>query len=404
MVKRSKLNLMFFIRRNRKLKDGNCPIYVRISIGNERIDISTGQTVLDDIWKPEFGMASGNTKEARNVNRNIDHVKKGIFEHYTQLLEEGREVTAKSIKNAWLGIKEDEKTILGVFQEHNDQAKLLVNKDFAPGTIQRYETSMKHVGDFMKWRYKKDDLPLSALNHDFIAGLELYLKTMRDCGHNTAIKYIKNFKKIVGIALANGWIKADPFVKHKMRLEKVDKGFLTERELDALRNLKIKVERLELVRNVFLFACFTGLSFSDLKRLSQSNLVVGNDGKYWIHTKRMKTDNSCHIPLLPVAKNIIEKYRMHPHCITKDVLLPMYTNQKYNAYLKELADLAGIEKNLTSHIARHTFATTITLNNDVPIESVSKMLGHSSINMTRTYARLLDKKVGNDMSRLYDRY
>jgi integrase len=404
MEKRSKLNLMFFIRRNRQLKDVNRPIYVRISIDKERVDVSTGQSVPEIIWIPEFGMETGNTKEARILNRHIDKVKKGILDHYTQILVEGKEVTAKTVRNAWLGIIENERTIIGIFKEHNDQARLLINKDFSPAKVQRYETTLKHVQNYIKWRFRKNDLALSSITHDFISGLELYLKTERDCGHNTTIKYIKNFKEIVRIAMANGWLKSDPFVNHKMRLEKVDRGFLTDNELNAIRNLKLKIDRLDTVRDMFLFACFTGLSFSDLKILSPENLVVDKDGRYWIHTKRIKTDNSCHIPLLPPAKEIIQKYRMNPHCINKGVLLPIYSNQKYNAYLKEIADLAGIDKNLTSHIARHTFATTITLNNDVPIESVSKMLGHSSINMTRIYARLLDKKVGNDMSRLFDKY
>ena len=404
MYTKTKMNLMFFIRRQKKLKDGNFPIYVRISFGRDKADISTGIGVPDVAWNPEFGLVKGTSKEAKQINRQIDQSRKALFGQYTQLIDQGKDVTAKSIKNAWLGIIENERTVLSIFKDHNEQAKMLISKDFAPATIQRYETSLKHVQNFIQWRFQKDDIPLDEINHDFISGLELYLKTVRDCGHNTALKYIKNFKKIVRIALANGWIKVDPFANYKMKLHKVDRGYLSEAEIETIQNLKLKVDRLEIVRDVFLFACFTGLAFTDLKHLTPKNLVVDKDKKFWIHTKRIKTDNSCHIPILPVAMKILQKYSIHPHCIEKEVLLPLYSNQKYNAYLKEIADLAGIDKNLTSHIARHTFATTITLNNDVPIESVSKMLGHSSINMTRIYARLLDKKVGNDMSHLYDRY
>ena len=263
---------------------------------------------------------------------------------------------------------------------------------------------MMHVQDFIRMKYRREDMPITQVDHEFISGLELYLKIERNCGHNTAVKYIKNFKKIVRMAMANGWITKDPFAKIKMPLKKVDKDFLTEDELNTIINKEFSVERLEHVKDIFLFGCFTGLAYSDLQLLTPDNLVTGTDGGTWIITKRKKTDNSSHIPLLPMAAEIIEKYVDHPHCIRHHVLLPVYSNQKLNAYLKEIADLCGIKKNMSSHMARHTFATTVTLNNDIPIESVSKMLGHSSIKMTQVYAKLLDKKVSQDMKKLHEKF
>jgi integrase len=218
------------------------------------------------------------------------------------------------------------------------------------------------------------------------------------------LKYIKNFKKIINIAIANGDLGSNPFSNFKMKLKKVDRGFLSEEELAIMINKKFATSRLEQIRDCFVFSCFTGLAHSDLKRLSKENIVTGTDGGKWIKIKRKKTDNLSSIPILGVTQQIIEKYKNNDYCILNNVLLPVKTNQKMNAYLKEISDLCGFTHNLTSHLARHTFATTVTLNNNVPIETVSKMLGHSSIKMTTIYARLLDKKVGQDMKHLNDKY
>ncbi|PLW99925.1 MAG: recombinase [Marinilabiliales bacterium] len=398
------LNLMFFIRKSKLLKSGEASVNLRITVSGKSVEVAIGKNVNPDSWSNEKGGVIGNNKEAKVLNTYIDQVKADFLDFYRQFSYEGKDITAQTLKNAWLGVEEDHKMILQIFQEHNDQVKLLIGKDFAQATHQRYETSLKHVKAFIKKKYKVNDLPVQALDHNFATGLEFFLKTERDCGHNTAAKYIKNFKKVVRIAMANGWIKSDPFANHKMPLRKVDRGFLSEAELELLRNKEIPVERLNYVRDAFLFACYTGLAYADLKKLSKRNLIEGQNGVLWIHTKRTKTDNECHIPLISAAQDILTKYSNHPHCIEKNVLLPVYSNQKTNAYLKEIALLCGIDKNLTSHLARHTFATTITLNNNVPIESVSKMLGHSSINMTKIYARLLDNKVENDMSALMNKY
>lgn len=404
MTKRATMKLMFFIRKAKLLKTGEATINLRITVSGRSVEVTIGKSIKPELWNAEFGGATGKSRNSSLVNAYIDQVRTNIYDHYRQFSLEGKDISARLIRDAWLGVDDNKYMIIKMFQEHNDNVKLLIGKDFAQATHQRYETSLMHVQTYIRKKYQEDDLPVQKLDHRFIAGLELYLKTERNCGHNTTAKYIKNFKKIVRIAIANGWIRVDPFLNHKMKLKKVDRGYLTESELDAIRDKEIKIERLKIVRDIFLFACYTGLAYSDLKKLSQHNIFIGENEKYWVHTKRTKTDNECHIPLLPAALKILNKYKNHPHCISKNVLLPVYSNQKTNAYLKEIATLCGIEKNFSSHLARHTFATTITLNNNVPIESVSKMLGHSSINMTKIYARLLDKKVGNDMSMLMDKY
>ncbi|MFC2111399.1 site-specific integrase [Bacteroidota bacterium] len=309
------------------------------------------------------------------------------------------------MKNAYLGIKKEEgKKVIELFEKHNTDIKKLAGIDYSPVTIKRYETSIRHTQNYILYKYGKYDMFLTELDLEFITGYEMYLKTVRKCNHNSTMKYLRNFKKIVRIALINGWLQKDPFVNYKIRLKKVDRGFLSDEELQILINKDFSVNRLSEIRDCFVFSCFTGLAHSDLKRLTRNNLVKGTDGDNWIKINRKKTDNLSSIPVLTMTQQIIDKYENNPYCIVNDVLLPVRSNQKMNAYLKEIANICEIKQDLTTHLARHTFATTVTLNNDVPMETVSKMLGHSSMATTKIYARLLDKKVGNDMSKLNSIY
>lgn len=405
MEKRTTASLLFFIKRTKLLKNGEAPVYMRITVKGNRADIALNRSVDPEIWNSEKGFCSGGSKSAKMLNEYIESIRVQIHQIMTYLREDNSPITAETIKNSFLGIDGDKgKKILELFQEHNDKIKSLVNIDYSPETVERYQVSLKHTRDFIKKKYKRDDLYLDELNHEFMVDYEIYFKTVRKCAHNTTLKYIKNFKKIINIALANGDLAKDPFTNFKMRLKKVDRGFLNEEELDVIINKKFNNERLEQIRDCFVFSCFTGLAYSDLKRLTKENIVTGTDGGKWIKIKRQKTDNLSSIPILDVTQQLIDKYKRDDYCLANNVLLPVKSNQKMNAYLKEIADVCGIDKNFSSHLARHTFATTVTLNNNVPIETVSKMLGHSSINMTKIYARLLDKKVGQDMKHLNNKY
>jgi site-specific recombinase XerD len=239
---------------------------------------------------------------------------------------------------------------------------------------------------------------VSRIDHGFITEFEYYLKTVRQCSHNTSLKYITNFKKIVRICIANGWLNRDPFVSYKARLKQIDRECLTEQELTAIIEKQFDSVRLEQVRDIFIFCCYTGLAYSDVKKLSSEHIIIGIDGERWIKLNRTKTDTRSSIPILPRASSILAKYANNLKCISSGRVLPVLTNQKMNGYLKEIADLCGIRKNITSHLARHTFATTVTLTNGVPLESVSKMLGHKSIKTTQHYAKIIDRKVSDDMT------
>ena len=403
MTTRNSISFMFFIKRTKLLRNGQAPIFVRIRDNKDFAELSILKSVRPEIWIAENGHASGNSKEAKEINSYIERTRYSLTEHVNILRDNGKEVSAKTIRDAFLG-KDSGKYLIEIFSEHNRKMEKLLGKDFTPPTLWRYNICLKHVKEYIKMEFKKEDILLNDINHEFITGFEFFLKTEHKCCHNTAIKYVKNFKKIIRVALANEWIIKDPFSKIKLTFKKVEKFFLTEEELKTIIDKKFHIERLQHVKDIFIFGCFTGLAYVDIKKLTPENLVVGPDGKKWINTMRTKTGSKSNIPLLPITEGIIEKYHDDPYCVIHNVLLPVLSNQKLNSYLKEIADICGINKPLTTHIARHTFATTVTLNNDIPIETVSKMLGHSSIKMTQTYARLLDKKVGQDMEKLHVKY
>ena len=401
--------LFFYLKKTRINKKGEAPIYFRITVNGVRTALSLQKSVKLNLWDTNLGLVKGNTQYAKSINREIKLVESKILEYSNNLRSLGIEITSANLKNALLGKgvqpeKEEVKKIIEIFIEHNKKSEKLIDIDYSKSTITKYNTTLKHLKSFLLYNYKKTDLEVTKINNEFVTDYEIYLKTKKDCSHNTTMKYITIFKKIIKIAMANDWLKKDPFFNYKISVKKTERPFLTDEELKRIIEKQFKQERLEIVKDTFLFSCFTGLAHSDLKKLTPKNIMVGTDGNMWVMVNRTKTDVSSHIPVLPVTAKLIEKYKYHPYCIDMGVLLPVLSNQKMNAYLKEIADICGIDKKLTTHIARHTFATTVTLNNDVPIETVSKMLGHSSIKMTKIYAKLLDKKVGRDMAHLHDKF
>jgi site-specific recombinase XerD len=396
--------LLFYLKKSKVDAQGKCPIYLRITIDGKRTEVSAKRTIEIEKWSKEANKAIGRTEDIRELNAYLDSLTTRVYQSQRDLIQDNKRVTTETLKNKFLGIEDKQRTLNTIFKNHNKQVEKLVGKEFSPGTLERYRTVAKHLERFMLHQYKVSDVGIKRIDHQFITDFEFYLKTVRNCGHNSAIKYIKNFKKIVRIALANDWITKDPFRNYKVRIKEVERHFLSEEEIQSMLDKKLHTPRLEQVRDVFVFCCFTGLAYSDVKKLTNDNLVFGIDGDKWIKTRRTKTDTRSNIPLLPTALEILKKYENHPEAVTKGVLLPVLSNQKSNAYLKEIADLCGINKNLTTHLARHTFATTVTLSNGVPMESVSKMLGHKSLKTTQHYAKILDRKVSDDMAILKQKF
>jgi site-specific recombinase XerD len=331
-------------------------------------------------------------------------LKNQVLEAEKRLFKKDSKVTSESLKNEMFGCQERTRTLIPIFIDHNNKIKALIGKEYAPGTLERYETSLKHTKDFLMWKYNITDIDILKIDHAFISDYEFYLRTVRNCANNTAVKYIKNFNKIIKICLANHWMDKNPFANYKSKVKEVDRVYLSEEEIQEIINKDFGTDRLSLVRDIFLFSCFTGLAYIDVKNLTKSHVSIGIDGEKWIFTHRQKTESASKIPILPVTQMIIDKYENHPQALNQDRLLPILSNQKMNAYLKEIAAVCNINKELTFHIARHTFATTVTLTNGVSIESVSKMLGHKNLRTTQHYAKVLDKKVSEDMKILKDKF
>lgn len=394
------LKLHIYPRSAKANKTGLTPLYVRITINGKRWEFSTKKFIDPRTWDAKNSKIKGNSKEASSINGYLDVLKMKIINIEIEYSLRDEQLTLDDVKNLLYHKKEEAvRMLIPIFKLHNEQMAKLANKEFAPGTVLRYETTLKHLQDFLKHQYKEEDIRLEKIDHAFIMDLDFYFRSVRNCNNNTTVKYIKNFKKIINYCLANDWIQKDPFINYKVKIEKVERIFLSQEEIIKIYEKEHPAERLNLVRDIFIFSCYTGLAYVDVDNLTKNHMVKGIDGQLWIHTYRQKTSTPTKIPLLDIPIEIIEKYKNHPLC-SNGKLLPVFSNQKMNVYLKEIAALSGIDKELTFHCARHTFATTITLSNGVPIESVSKMLGHNSITTTQHYARITEQKVSNDMQQL----
>jgi len=400
----ARLSILFYGKKTRNESDKILSIYLRVTINGNRFEVSTQRCVGTDKWSSTAGKVKGNTEEVRKTNQYLDNVKQKVYDYQKKILQDGKPFTKETLRLEWYGLNEHIHSLVEVFTNHNNQMEALIGKDNSKATFGKYRTTLDHTISFLKWKFQRSDIEISSITYSFITEFESWLKSVQKCNHNTTIKYISNLRKIINICLKNGWLVKDPFIGFKMTKKEVIREILTEEELQTLISKDIQNIRIRQVRDIFIFSCFTGLAYIDAKRLRRSDIVIGIDGERWIYTRRKKTDSPSRIPLLPVVLDIMEVYKDHSQCLNNDSLLPIPSNAKLNAYLKELADICGINKYLTFHIARHTFATTVTLNNGVPIESVSKMLGHKSIKITQIYAKILDRKVSEDMSLLRKKF
>jgi site-specific recombinase XerD len=386
-----------FILRSSRTRNGLTPIYCRITVDGERAEFSIKKSVSEKNWIA--GKVKGSNDDAKSINSYLKQVEAKVFEHYRDVLADNKLVTAEGLKNAYLGFKPDQYTLLRLIDYHNTHLKDTIEW----GTMKNYMTTQRYVKEFLKAHVRTADILLTQLSYKFIADFEFYLRSYEPVDHhnamgnNTVMKHIERLRKMINLAIKNEWIERDPFAKFQARFVRSDREFLSQEEMDRIENKEFKVLRLQWARDLFIFSCYTGLAYCDLMRLTSQNIALGIDGEYWIMTNRKKTNQPVRVPLLPKAFDLIEKYRTHSRALASGTLFPNLSNQKLNAYLKEISDFCGIEKNLTFHLARHTFATTVTLTNGVPIETVSKMLGHTSIRTTQIYAKVIENKVSNDM-------
>lgn len=404
----TRMSVLFYGKKT-GMKGGKLlPVYMRITINGKRFEVSSNRSIEPSRWSVAAGKVKGNSEEARVFNHHLDYMKQKVYEFQALMIREGQPFTLENLKEKWFGHKKKEQpqphTLLSVFKSHNDQLQALIGQDCSKATFTKYRTTLDHTQAFMKSKYQKTDMDITNITYSFITNFEFWLKSEMKCNHNSTIKYLSNLRKIINLCIKNGWLTKDPFFGFKMTKKEVIRGYLTEEELQRIISKEITNQRIRQVRDIFIFSCFTGLAYIDAKRLKRTQVVLGIDGERWIFTSRKKTDTPTRLPLLPVVQEILESYKDHPVCVATDSLLPVPSNCKLNAYLKEIADICSINKHLTFHIARHTFATTVTLSNGVPIETVSKMLGHKSIKITQIYAKIIDRKISEDMSMLRKKY
>jgi site-specific recombinase XerD len=393
---KSTFSILYYVKRKAVKADGKCPIMGRITINGINSQFGTKVSADPAHWNVDAGKITSRNAEALQANAILESIKASMTKIYRQLLEKESFVTPERIKNIYFGIETSSETLLTLFEKHNQDVFKLIGNGKTKATYQKYERTRSHLANFLKTKYNLTDIPLKEISHIFLMDFEVYLLTDGKCKTNTMSKFMQFFKRIIIIAKNNGWLSRDPFANYRIKLQKVDRGYLTKLELEKLINKTFPIKRLEQVRDIFIFSCFTGLSYIDVNNLKREDIKTSIDDKLWIMKTRHKSKVSSNIPLLDVPQMILAKYQdFHP-----EHPLPVLSNQKMNSYLKEIGDQCGIAKDLTFHLARHTFATTITLTNGVPIESVSKMLGHTNLKTTQIYARIIDAKVNDDMALL----
>lgn len=389
--------VFFYARKNYINKDGKVAIIVRLALNGQKTQFSSKLTIAPKMWNETENRANGKTSKAKVINNQLDEIEATLTFHYKEIKRYDVDVSVHQVRDAFVGVTVKHRMLLDVFEEYNNELQKREGKGLKKCTIDKYKRTKERLTDFVKYKFHRSDIPLMQLNYGFATSFDNYLTAAWNCGTNTKVKYLQNLKTITTLAKNNGWIKNDPFANFKIKREKSDRGFLTEEELNLLMQKELKIKRLEYVRDIFVFSCFTGLSYIDVKKLKYEHIQHTYDENIWIRKKREKTGVQLNILLLDVPKMILTKYK---GMLPDNLVLSVISNQRLNGYLKELADICGIKKNLTFHLARHTFATTVTLAKGVPLETVSKMLGHTSLKTTQIYARITDQKIENDMQKL----
>lgn len=390
----------FIIRSNRVDRDGLVPIYAKVNINNKILMLTTNNRIRPQDWVSSKELPKPTSKSAKEITEAIEAFKSRIYRAYSQIIASHQELTAENLKDAFYGKRKEKKThgLIQVATEHNQHFESMLEIKYSKGSYKNYKTTLKYLIEFIPVSFKVKDIPLERVNYKFCEAYFTFLTTEKKCQVNGANKQVQRLKKIVNYAIKQGYISQNPMSGFTLTFSPVNKIALTLTEINKLQNLELKTETLRNVRNVFLLQCFTGLAYSDIKMLTIQNIQEDDKGDLWIRMDRKKTQIPFSVPLLAPALAILNTYLLSREI--NQPLLPVLSNQKMNYNLKIIQELAGLSKNLTTHLARHTFATTITLGNGVPIETVSRMLGHTKLSTTQVYAKVLDNKIADDMNNL----
>ncbi|MCM0235289.1 site-specific integrase [Bacteroides fragilis] len=397
---RSSFSILFAIRESKARRSGKAPIEITITVNGDRCTLSTGKQVIIDRWDKTKQQVKGKDEEAQSLNNCLKSIKAKLYQKEAELLDKGFIITAELLRDAYFDKVEilKEKSLLEVLTDHNKERKAMVGKTLAPATYWVFEYTARLLTEYIKQKYQREDLYLRELNISFIQGFHAFLLSEKKMAQNSATKHLKFLKQIVNLAVANSYMTFNPFLPYKIEREPVEIDFLDEEELRKIINFDTPLPRLERAKDMFLFGCFTGLSYIDIKTLTPEHFEKDGAGRIWIKKRRVKTGVLSRVPLLPIAKLILDKYK------GGDKLLPIQDPADINKYLKDIAILCGINKRITFHMSRHTFASTVTLANNISLEVVSKMLGHTNTRMTTHYAKLIDKCIGEQMDKLMDTF
>ena len=394
---RSTFKVLFYVKKGSEKPNGNLPLMCRITVDGEVKQFSCKMDIPLRLWDVKNNRASGKSAEAQKINIAVDRIRVEVNRRYQELMQTDGYVTAAKLKNAYLGIGVKQETLLKLFEQHNAEFAKKVGHNRAQGTYSRYRTVCKHIREFLPLTYHREDIPLKELNLTFINDFEYFLREKKKCRTNTVWGYMIVLKHIISIARNTGLLPFNPFAGYINSPESVDRGYLTEEEIQTLIDAPMKNKTYELVRDIFVFSTFTGLAYADVKKLTIDNLQTFFDGNLWIITRRRKTNTDSNIRLLDVPKRIIEKYKG----LTRDNrVFPVPSNSCWNTILKKIGVQCGIKTRLTYHVSRHSAATTILLSHGVPIETVSRILGHTNIKTTQIYARITNQKISRDMETL----
>jgi len=400
MKKLDFLKVTFMVRKDRA-QNGHPPIYLQLFLEGKRVRISTDQTVELKNWDEQLGRVKGNSAMANSLNEYLEKIKLDTLRIYNDYKIKDSDITVDMLKNKLTAKEIDtRKKLLEVCDIFNSNSEKLIGIEIGKITWGRYHAFRNRIADFIKLKYKTDDIYLNQLKYSFMVEYEFYIKTEVKIQQNTMSKYLKYVKRIMDFAVNNEWVEKNVFQGYKCPVKEAKREYLTAAELDRIMTKEFTIDRLIEVRDIFVFCCHTGYAYKDAAMLTPEHIGTGINGKKWIYTSRQKTENVANVPLLDIALDILEKYQDHPACVKANKLLPMKSNQKLNSYLKEIADICEIKKPLTTHIARHTFATTVLLANGVSMEATSKMLGHSSIKTTQIYGKIVESRVGDEMDML----
>ncbi|WP_288371932.1 site-specific integrase [uncultured Algoriphagus sp.] len=393
-----------FVTRPTKSNSSLLQLFLRLTVNGRRVEFSLKRPIPKKLWNPVKGSAKGSSEDSSQLNESLDRIRAFVSSKYHELLVKGIPFTAEDLKATVLGIEEEAYSLRELIEYHQE----VMSDTLKPGTLKNYETSKKYLLTYLEKSLKKKDISFQMIDYKFIMGFESFLRRhkptdhQRPLQHNGILKHMERFKKILNLAVKMDLLEKNPFDKYQFKYKRFDRDYLEDEELERLEEKVFSNQRLNLVRDLFVFSCYTGLAYIDVSTLSRHSLVK-SQGEYWINTERTKTNTPIKIPVLPKAMELINKYKDHPRAVSNDLLLPVLSNQKLNSYLKEIADLCEIDKNLSFHVARHTFATTVTLKNGVPMETVSKLLGHNKISTTQIYSRVVEVKVKEDMGKLKER-